>query len=101
MKAPTRKAVVAPSANDRIATSPGSAFGPPSSAARSRMKCEATVERIARPSAPPTCCIVLSTPEPMPASADGMPCRATSVIGTKVRPMPIDMVTMNGAMSVQ
>ena len=46
----------------------------------------ATVLRVASPSAPPTCCMVLSTPEAMPESRCATWCTAVSVIGTKVSP---------------
>jgi len=45
--------------------------------------------------------MVFSTPEPMPESAACTWCTAVSVSGTKVRPMPIDMVTTQGRIDVQ
>jgi hypothetical protein len=61
----------------------------------------ATVDSVARPSAPPTCCIVFSTPEPTPESRWSTRWTAARVIGTNVRPMPTAISTMNGNRSVQ
>ncbi len=61
----------------------------------------ATEERIARPSAPPTCCIVLRTPEPMPESSGRRWCTAVRVTVTKVMPMPIDISSIHGNRWVQ
>src|SRR3954465_15534691 len=47
-----------------------------------------SVERIARPSAPPICCDVLNRPEASPASSALTLVVAISVIGTNVLPMP-------------
>ena len=49
----------------------------------------ASVDRIARPSEPPTCWAVLNSPEASPASSPLTPPVPSSVIGTKVRPMPM------------
>ena len=40
--------------------------------------------------------MVFSTPEPMPESSDRTWWTAVSVSGTNVRPMPTDIITMNG-----
>ena len=53
--------------------------------------------RVARPSAPPTCCIVLSTAEATPESSCATPATAVSVIGTNTRPMPTAMRTIQGS----
>ena len=62
--------------------------------------CVATVASVARPSAPPTCCIVFSMPDPMPESSARTWCTAVRVSGTNVMPMPSDIKMMNGKMSV-
>jgi hypothetical protein len=48
----------------------------------------ATVARIARPSAPPTCWEVLISPEARPASCGLVPVTAAIVTGTKEKPSP-------------
>ena len=48
----------------------------------------ATVARIARPSAPPTCCAVLIRPEARPASCGLVPVTAAMVTGTNANPSP-------------
>ena len=73
----------------------------PSSAARPLVKCSDTVLSVASPSAPPTCCMVFSTPEPMPESSARTWCTAVRVSGTNVRPMPTAIRTMNGRIEVQ
>ena len=60
----------------------------------------ASVERIARPSAPPTCWVVFRSPEASPASSDAMFVVAISVSGTKTRPMPIDIRRRPGSRSL-
>ncbi|BCL23447.1 hypothetical protein GCM10017668_52900 [Streptomyces tuirus] len=47
-----------------------------------------TVVRMDRPSDPPTCCVVLSSPEAAPASCGATPETAVSVSVTKFSPMP-------------
>src|SRR5439155_25753502 len=49
----------------------------------------ATVERIASPIAPPTCCVVLSRPDARPESSGATPVVAEIVIGTNDNPRPI------------
>ena len=44
--------------------------------------------RIARPSAPPTCCDVLISPDARPASCGSTPLTAAIVIGTNAKPSP-------------
>ena len=84
----------------------GSGAGPPAAVAaeiRSPVLLKtwlATVLSVASPSAPPTCCMVLSTPEPMPESSARTWCTAVRVTGTNVRPMPSDIRMMPGRMSV-
>ena len=56
----------------------------------------ASVESTASPSAPPTCCDVLKRPDARPASSASTFVVASSVNGTNVMPMPIDMTTMLG-----
>ena len=68
-------------------TSAAACWAPPASALAVRSL--ANVESTASPSAPPTCCEVLNTPEARPASALATFVVATRVSGTKVRPMPI------------
>ena len=48
----------------------------------------ATVARIARPSAPPTCWEVLISPEARPASCGLVPVTAAIVTGTNAKPSP-------------
>ncbi|CAM5233370.1 hypothetical protein SALBM311S_02206 [Streptomyces alboniger] len=47
-----------------------------------------TVVRMDRPSEPPTCCMVLSSPDAAPASCWATPETAVSVSVTKFRPIP-------------
>lgn len=61
----------------------------------------AIVESIANPSAPPTCCIVFSTPEAMPESAGETACTTLIVIGMKTSDTPMGISTTNGKMSDQ
>ncbi len=49
----------------------------------------ATAARTASPSAPPTCCEVLISPDARPASSGLMPVTAAIVVGTNARPSPI------------
>ena len=49
---------------------------------------KATVETIATPSAPPTCCDVLISPDASPASCSWTPARAAIDIGMKAKAMP-------------
>ena len=119
--APTRNAAVAPSVN--VAWKPAASMnvsdvpgrGVRVDAGRLRglrqprpdlgtllfTKCSETVLSVARPSAPPTCCMVFSTPEPMPESAARTWWTAVRVSGTNVMPMPIDMVITHGKIDVQ
>ena len=49
---------------------------------------QATVPRIARPTAPPTCCPVLSSDDATPVSLFGTFASASSDSGTNVSPIP-------------
>ena len=55
------------------------------------------VERIASPSDPPTCCVVLSRPEASPESWGATPVVAAIVIGTNDIPRPIARITSAGS----
>ena len=66
-------------------------------AGRCRVREAAIVDRTARPSAPPTCCEVLKSPEASPASSPATFVVASSVIGTNVRPMPIEVTPIAGS----
>src|SRR3954465_9765272 len=55
-----------------------------------------TVLRIARPSEPPTCWVVFSSPEASPASAGATPFVAEIVIGTNDIPNPAPRMIMAG-----
>src|SRR2546423_15530087 len=55
-----------------------------------------TEERIARPSAPPTCWVVLRSPEASPDSLAGTPLVAEIVIGTNESPRPAPRATIAG-----
>ncbi len=59
----------------------------------------ATVERIARPRAPPICCEELKSPEARPASSSATPVVAMSVSGTNVKPRPADITSSPGSTS--
>src|SRR5438067_1030470 len=61
----------------------------------------ATDDRIASPSAPPTCCEVLNRPDASPESAALMLVVAISVTGTNVSPIPIDITTRPGNRSAR
>ena len=115
--AASRNAAVAPSVNTWCEATTWAACccasesaGPPAAAAfsaaalstptRSSIVWVATVPSNESPSAPPTCCMVFSTPEPMPVSSLRRWCTAVSVSGTKVIPMPKDISRMNGSRSV-
>lgn len=54
--------------------------------ASSRIAVPKTVGRMAKPSEPPTCCVVLSSPDAAPASCGATPETAVSVSVTKVSP---------------
>src|SRR4051812_36217591 len=59
----------------------------------------ATADSAAIPSAPPTCCDVLISPDASPASDDRTPASAAIVIGTKEKPMPTAMSRKPGRRS--
>ena len=54
---------------------------------------------VARPSVPPTCCIVLSTAEATEESSWATPWTAVRVSGTKIRPRPKARTTIHGSRS--
>jgi hypothetical protein len=68
---------------------------PPRSASLKRVV--ETVERIASPSDPPTCCVVLSRPEASPESSGATLVVAAIVIGTNDIPRPSAMITSAGS----
>jgi hypothetical protein len=51
----------------------------------------ATVERVVRPSAPPTCLVVFISPEAAPASAGSTPLVTAVVIGVSRSPLPMEI----------
>src|SRR5262245_15755709 len=59
----------------------------------------ASVERIARPSAPPICCEVLKRPEASPWSSSSSPVVAISVSGMNTAPIPREVTTSAGRTS--
>src|SRR5262245_28059888 len=59
----------------------------------------ASVERIARPSAPPICCDVLKRPDASPWSSSSSPVVAMSVSGMNTAPMPSDVTISAGRTS--
>jgi hypothetical protein len=59
----------------------------------------ATVERIARPRAPPICCEELNRPDASPASSSRTLVVAMSVSGTNVKPRPADITSRPGRTS--
>ena len=71
-----------------------------SSFAFSVEKCTATVLSVARPSAPPTCCMVLSTPDAMPESRAADTVHGAQRHRDEDQPMPSGISTMNGSRSV-
>ena len=60
------------------------------------MRLVETEERIASPSEPPTCWVVLSSPEASPESPLATPLVAAIVIGTNDIPKPVPTTTMAG-----
>ena len=87
--------------DERLLQSPHSVGLPPLDESTSAVLLAANVESSARPSAPPTCCEVLKSPDARPASSTGMPLVAISVSGTKVRPIPIEVSMIPGRMSAR
>ena len=59
----------------------------------------ASVERTARPSAPPICCDVLNSPDASPWSSSSRPVVAISVSGMNTAPMPSDVRSIAGSTS--
>src|SRR4051795_605490 len=60
----------------------------------------ATADSAAMPSAPPTCCDVLISPDARPASDGFTPASAAIEIGTNVKPMPTAMTRKPGSRSL-
>ena len=78
----------------------GSAAGsPPADCIRLSVFEFAIEARIARPSAPPTCCDVLISPDARPASCGATPLTAPIVIGTKAKPSPTAAISDGNRMS--
>src|SRR5262249_18470109 len=61
----------------------------------------AIVVTTASPIAPPTCRLVLTSPEATPASVPGTPCRAAIVTATNATPIPIPIRRKDGRRSVR
>ena len=70
-------------------------------ASRSLVREVAIAEKIASPSAPPTCCEALSSAAASPALSAGTPAFAAVVTATNTAPRPIDMTIMPGSRSVR
>ena len=70
-------------------------------ASRALVRAVAMAEKIARPSAVPSCWEVLSRPAASPALSAGTPALAAVVTETKTAPSPIDMTTRPGSRSVR
>src|SRR5215207_6992855 len=68
-------------------------------ASRSPVREVAIAEKIASPSAPPTCCEALSSAAARPAFSAGTPALAAVVTATKTAPRPIDITTRPGSRS--
>src|SRR6266508_1997804 len=58
-----------------------------------------TVEKIATPSAPPICCVVLMSPDASPASCGATPASAAIDIGTNENPSPTPIAKKPGSRS--
>ena len=81
-----------------------SAFGSaaaasPAAAIRESVREFAIEARIARPSAPPTCCDVLISPDASPVSCGSTPDTAAIVIGTNANPSPTAATSDGNRMS--
>ena len=61
----------------------------------------ASAEKIASPSAPPTCCDALSSAAARPACPAATPALAAVVTATNTAPRPIDMIIIPGSRSVR
>ena len=81
-------------------SAPGSAdCAPPAACIRLSVREFAIEARIARPSAPPTCCDVLISPEARPVSCGSTPLTAAIVIGTNANPSPTAATSDGNRMS--
>ena len=87
-RASRRSLAISADADARVELRDAAADGRGDRAMWALVKWLPTVARAARPSAPPTCCIVFSTPEPTPASSGRRWWTAVRVSGTKTAPMP-------------
>ena len=68
-------------------------------ASRSCVRLVATAEKIASPSAPPSCCEAFRSAAASPALSAGTPAFAAVVTPTNTAPRPIDVIIMPGSRS--